>query len=758
MSAPPVRIQIDGREVEAHAGEMLIAVADRIGVHIPRFCYHPRLTVAANCRMCLVEVAGARGPAPACATPVAEGMEVHTLSETARDAQRSTMEFLLLNHPLDCPICDQGGECELQDTALEYGHAQARTTEPRRVVPDPDLGPLVSTDMTRCIHCTRCVRFTEEIAGDMELGAFGRGEFMKIGTYVQKALHSELSGCVIDLCPVGALNARPSRMHARAWEMTRHRSTGEHDGVGSQLYHHCRRGGIVRTVPCETPEINQSWLSDRDRFSYQACQHPDRVTEPMEFRDGRWEVLGWDVALDRVCEALGESADKVGLIQSSSTVEECALFAQLLRGAGARTVEHRLRMSDFRGTEQYPRTPDAGGTIDELESEQAILLIGAYPRHDQPILGLRLRLAALAGTRVFSIEAAPNDWNFPMAGIRSIHAGRWLDELLEPAPGIVEALAEAEGAARILLGPMALAHPDASLLYTAARSLAARTGARLGTLAEGANAAGAWLTGCVSRRDGAGTALADGVDLDCALRGTDALWFLYGTDPLCDVADPVALRAALGKARAVIGFQAFLPPPGQYPCDLLLPLPTVGERSGHLLSLEGRWHALQGAGKLPGAVRAGSATLAELAHRCGIDLPWGDAEELLAQARARLEAGPAEPAAVDAGTAQRRCPSSGLLRLGTASVYQQDAATRHAHALQQTELAGPATLAVHPDTLRQQELQDASRLRIHQGEASIVLPARADARVPEGCVYLESGDPALATLGDAFGEVRLSHA
>ena len=747
-----VTLSIDGREIEARAGEMLIAVTDRAGIPIPRFCYHRKLSVAANCRMCLVEVAGARGPAPACATPAADGMEVRTRSAAAREAQRAAMEFLLVNHPLDCPICDQGGECELQDVALEYGRGAARYAEARRVVPDPDLGPLVSTDMTRCIHCTRCVRFTEEIAGERELGAFGRGEFMKIGTYVHAALRSELSGCVIDLCPVGALNARPSRMRARAWELDRAPGLGEHDGVGSRLHHHTLRGRVVRSVPRETEDLNECWLSDRDRFSYQAAEHPDRLRAPQARRHGHWREIDWDEALGLAARALAAEAPKAGLIHPSATIEECLLFERLLRGRGAATVEHRLRQSDFRGGAQHPLMPGLGLALAEVAELDLAILVGAFPRHDQPILGHRLRQAALGGTEVRALDLAPRPWNLPLAEERILAPHAWLKTLRQTGRGALGRRLKQARRAAIWLGPLALAHPDAALLYAAARELAARAGAVFGTLPEGANAAGAWLAGCVAHRGPGGAALPTGRDLEAACGASGAVWVLHGLDPACDMHNPARARAALSAARAVIGLSAFATPALLEHCDLLLPLATVGERGGHLLSLEGRWQAMTPAAAPPGAARPGAGVLADLAVAAGVELPWRGADELLRHARSLAGAGDAAGAPF-AGPA--RLGPSGLLRAGGPSIYQQDPATRHAHALQQTELAAPPRLRAHPATLRAAGLDGAPRARLVQDGAELLLPLDADERMPEGCVHLPTGDPALAALGAAFGAVEL---
>ena len=762
----PITITLDGRAVEATAGEMLIAVADREGVPIPRFCYHPKLSVAANCRMCLVEVSGARGPVPACATPVMDGMEVRTRSEFAHEAQRATMEFLLINHPLDCPICDQGGECELQDLALEYGNDISRYSEARRVVLDPDLGPLVSTDMTRCIHCTRCVRFTEEIAGEQELGAFGRGEFMKIGTYVQQAMNSELSGCVIDLCPVGALNARPSRMSARAWELDDHPGLGEHDGVGSHLSRHTLRGRQIRCVPLVEETINEGWLSDRDRFSYQAAAHPDRLCWPLARHRDRWVRVSWEEALEQAAEALAETGTKAGLIHPSSTVEECFRFQQLMRRCGARTVEHRARVSDFRGGGQYSNMPTLGCTVNRLAESDVIVLLGSHLRHDQPILNHRLRQAVNSGTEVWIINPTPFDWNFTPTREAVLSPRKWLAllhsmerslsaERKKDDPRFPDQLArrleEAENAL-FWMGPLALNHPDASLLFASARDLCEQTGACLGTLPEGANAPGAWLTGCVAHR-GPGGAAVDGIDLSSRLQEPPDLWVFYGVDPACDVADPGRLRRALAEARTTIGFHSFIPDPQRLPYDLLLPIPTVGERNGHLINLEGRWQSMTAAVSPPGEVRDGAETLMELLQATG-HAPGLAGSSLIAhcrglEARAVMPEGPPEK--------EKRLPGQGLLRVGSPSIYQQDPASRHAHALQQTELAQELALRLHPETLSEHGLGGATRARLLQDGETLDLPLVIDPQMPRDCVYLATGDARLGQLGDAFGVVDLRH-
>jgi NADH-quinone oxidoreductase subunit G len=398
MSDDIVNIEVDGKPVEARPGQMIIEVTDKIGSYVPRFCYHDKLSVAANCRMCLVDVEGAPKPIPACAQPVNEGMKVFTKSPRAIAAQKATMEFLLINHPLDCPICDQGGECELQDLAIGYGRDVSRYNDGKRVVKDKDLGPLVSTDMTRCIHCTRCVRFGEEIQGKPQLGTTLRGEQVEISTYVEQNIDHELSANIIDLCPVGALNNKPYRYSARAWEMVQRATVAPHDCVGSNIFVHLLRGTVKRVVPRTNEAINESWVSDRDRFSYEAIYSPDRLGQPRIKESGEWRDIDWEEALEAAADAL-KNADNHGLLASpSSTVEEGHLLARLADHLGTANIDHRLERRDFSDQDNDPAFPWLGVSIAELEDQEAIFVIGSNIRQEAPILAHRIRKAALGGS------------------------------------------------------------------------------------------------------------------------------------------------------------------------------------------------------------------------------------------------------------------------------------------------------------------------------------------------------------------------
>jgi NADH-quinone oxidoreductase subunit G len=622
MSNDVVRIEVNGTPLEARKGEMVIQATDRAGIYVPRFCYHEKLTVAANCRMCLVEQEKAPKPVPACATPVTEGMKIYTGSPRAVAAQRATMEFLLINHPLDCPICDQGGECELQDLAMGFGGDVSRFTEKKRAVPDPNLGPLVSTDMTRCIQCTRCVRFTQEIAGYQELGAFGRGEHMEIGTFIAHSVDHELSGNIIDLCPVGALNSKPFRFRARAWEMTQHPLVSPHDCVGSNLYGHVLRGRLMRVVPRTNESINETWIADRDRYSYEALYAADRLETPM-VRDGdTWREATWEVALGRAAEALrGAGTELAAIASPSSTLEELYLLQKVVRGLGARDLDHRVRMQDFRDQALDQLYPALGLPIAELESRDAVLVIGSNLRREAPLLAHRLRKAARAGARVSFLNPARFEYLFSVAHyleapasalpdtLASVVAaaaagGREIPAALRSACGAVRvedsarALARSLGeAARgaIVLGALALRHPRFADLRALAAGLAQITDSTLGLLSEGSNAAGAYLAGVLPHRGPAGRIVdPPGRDVRQMLAESRPAYLLLNLEPDADCLDGAAAAEALRGARSVVALTPYATEAMRRCAHVLLPVATFGETSGTYVNVEGRWQSFAG--------------------------------------------------------------------------------------------------------------------------------------------------------------------
>ena len=575
-------VEIDGSEYRARKGSMIIEVTDENGITVPRFCYHKKLPVAANCRMCMVEVEKAPKPLPACATPVMDGMKISTRSDYAKNAQRAVMEFLLINHPLDCPICDQGGECELQDVALEYGRGVSRFSEKKRVVRDKDFGALIASDMTRCIHCTRCVRFLQHVAGYKEMGGMGRGENVEIGTYIQHNIESELSGNIIDVCPVGALTSKPFRFTARAWEMEQAASIAPHDCVGSNLFLHTRRGRLMRAVPRENEAINEVWLSDRDRFAYAGVNSADRLEQPMIKKLSGWQAVEWEEALHVVAQAFrdrveNQGADQLGMLVSpSATLEEQVLVNRLAEGLGVSNIDHRLRQTDFAGEQDQSLYPFLGQRIEDLENVDADLIVDGNPRKDQPIIGHRLRKAAKAGASVMFINSVDYGYTFKPAHKAIVTPSRLVQSLAGVAAALLQsqkarapqalqavidqtlpdateqAIAStlsAAGQATILLGLAAGSHPAFSTLRALAVLIAELSGAKLGFLSDGANSAGACLAGVLPHRTAAGepretTGLNAAQMIDQPLKN----YLLLGIEPEFDCADGAAALAERMRA------------------------------------------------------------------------------------------------------------------------------------------------------------------------------------------------------------------
>jgi NADH-quinone oxidoreductase subunit G len=641
MSDDSVNIEVNGVPLKARKGQMIMQVTDPADIYIPRFCYHDKLTVAANCRMCLVEVEKAPKPLPACATPVAEGMKVFTKSPKAVAAQRATMEFLLINHPLDCPICDQGGECELQDLALGYGRDISRFAERKRVVKDKNLGPLVSTDMTRCIHCTRCVRFGQEIQGYPQLGTTGRGENMEIGTYIEHSVDHELSANIIDLCPVGALNNKPFRYHARSWEMTQHALVSPHDAFGTNLYAHVLRGRLMRMVPRENEQINETWIADRDRFGFEGMYSADRVTEPMVRVNGNLQAVDWEVALAAAAEGLQKAASAHGaaalgfLASPLATLEEMYLLAQIARGIGSRNIDHRLRQLDFRAQESDGAYPNLGLKIADVERLEGVLVIGSDLRHEMPLLAHRIRKAAVKGAaKVAFLNPRPFEYLFPVAayGLAESDLVAELAAVVRAAAAVLDkpvaagvpaaavtdghrALAGAlmNGARRaIILGSLAQRHPEYAALKALSALLADLCGASLGLLTEGANAAGAYLAGAVPHREPGGAPAPAGLSARAMLESSLKAYVLFGgIDPANDLS---VAPEALAAADLVVAVTTHLPDSLRAVAHVVLPIGSFAETSGTYVNAEGRWQSWAGAAKLLGDSRPGWKVLRVLAN------------------------------------------------------------------------------------------------------------------------------------------------
>ncbi len=803
MSAHPqvvaqdtVTVDIDGVQYPARKGAMIIEVTDANGISVPRFCYHKKLPVAANCRMCMVQVEqGGRmmpKPLPACATPVADGMKVFTQSDYAKNAQRAVMEFLLINHPLDCPICDQGGECELQDLAVGYGRGVSRFSENKRVVSDKNLGPLIATDMTRCIHCTRCIRFLEHIAGHKELGGTGRGENMEIGTFIEHHLESELSGNIIDVCPVGALTSKPFRFKARAWELTQTASIAPHDCVGSNIELHTRRGELLRVVPNENEAINEVWLSDRDRFGYQGVNSADRLQQPMASKFNGWQTVEWDEALHIAAQALREranlqGADQVGILVSpSATLEEMTLAARLADGLGIANIDHRLRQCDFIGQDGQPLFPWLGQDIAALEQTDAVLLVGANPRKEQPIIGHRLRMAARAGARVMFINPVEFGYTFPIAHKSIVAPARMAQSLAGVAAALLQArkarapanlraviertlpdateqamattLSEAKQPT-LLLGIGAAMHPAFSTLRALAVLIAQRSGARLGFLSDGANSAGACLAGVLPHRAAGGVARdRPGRDAAGMIARPLKNYLLIGIEPEFDCFDGARALEAMKQAEFVIALTPYVTDRMRAYADVLLPINAFSETSGTYVNCEGRWQSFAAASQAPGGSRPGWKVLRVLGNLLELSgFAQTSSEQVRDELRAQLGDVQADNtqcggdvAGIDGGES-----SSSLQRIACLPPYAVDATVRRAEALQNTPDGDAAQICVNSTDAARLGVTDGGTLLVSQTGASVQLRAVVTDAVAPGAALLSTAIEATLKLGDANGSVHL---
>lgn len=787
-----VSIEIDGRSVEVPKGASIIAVADELGIDIPRFCYHSKLSAPANCRMCLVDVEMGGRPAPkplpACITTVADGMVVRTASERALKAQQGVMEFLLINHPLDCPICDQGGECELQDLALGYGRSVSRFVERKRVVKDENLGPLIATEMTRCIHCTRCVRFLDEIAGTSELGAMHRGEHTEISTLVGDGVHSELSGNIIDLCPVGALTSRPYRFTARAWEMSSHAGVAPHDCLGSNVELHQLRGRIKRVVPRDNEAVNECWISDRDRFSYEGTYSEDRLLTPL-LRDGdQWHEVDWQTALEAVANALSDTvgahgAEAIGtLISPSATLEEMALHSQISRALGSDNIDARLRRTDFRDPTPSSGFPGLETAVAELETQAGVLLIGAYPRHEQPLINHRLRKAALAGSQIVAINPRAFEWNYALteetiapiaempavlaavarllAGHRGVSAPDELAVWQAPSDVAAEAVERiaailaGDGAQTILLGSLAEAHPASAELRYLAALIAELANANYGELTVGANTAGAWLTGALPDRRADGSH-ANGLNARAMLEAPRKAYLLHGIEPEHDLHDAELAAQAFATAEHVIALSSWDTPALREQASILLPLATFGETAGTLVNVNGHWQTFGGVGQPQGEARPGWRVLRVLGNILNVEgFEYQAPDEIHAEVKARAgDARVARPTRTESLVPQ--CPK-GLLRVGMAALYGVDALCRHASSLQATEQAQPATVVLNASDAAAHGLTEGATAEVLQTGTKHRFTVQIDEGIPAGSFWLPGGLKNTAGLGPIIGPASLA--
>jgi NADH-quinone oxidoreductase subunit G len=792
-----VNIEVDGKPLQAPKGSMIIEATDRAGIEIPRFCYHPKLSIAANCRMCLVDVEKMPKPVPACATPVMDGMKIYTGSRRAIDAQHGVMEFLLINHPLDCPICDQGGECELQDLAMGYGRSVSRFTERKRVVKDKNVGPLVQTEMTRCIHCTRCIRFLDEIAGTHEMGGGGRGDRLEIGTLIENSIDSELSGNIIDLCPVGALTDKPFRFSARAWELVARSSVGAHDGAGSCLHYHVRNGRVMRCVPRENEATNETWLADRDRYSHFGLYADDRVLHPQVKENGEWKTVSWNEAMTAAAGALRGAAERHGpeqlgfLMSPSAATEEYFLAQSLARGLGCGNVDHRLRERDFSDDAARPGTPAFAMPLAAISRSDAILLLGCNPRQEAPMVGHRVRQAWRGGARVAVIN--PVNWPFTFdtsldAVIAPQHMVAELAALaaeVEKATGAAapealrQALDGAEVGARqqrlaerlqsaerglVLLGQFAMAHPEAAWLRTLAAYIARATGSALNLLAPGGNANGAWLAGAVPHRGPGGAAATAGMDAAQMLESPRKAYLLWGFEPDFDVDDPARAMRALAAAETVIAVASFATDSLRAAADVILPLAPHAEGEGSLVDYDGDTLYFAAAAKPGGEARSGWKILRKLGEELGLS---GFAQVYLAEVRSdlqhALERGAAQPGEA---TLPEPPAAQGLYRIGEVAMYSVDPLCRRAAPLQQTAQAQNRFVALNPADAGRLGLGDGDLARLSQGSGGAEAKVKVEVElevvvsedVPAGGVWLRSATCDTRLLGPAIAPILVEPA
>jgi len=773
-----VELTIDGQQVSVPEGSMVMHAAIKLGVYVPHFCYHKKLSIAANCRMCLVEVEKAPKALPACATPVTAGMIVATRSDKAIAAQKSVMEFLLINHPLDCPICDQGGECQLQDLAVGYGKSRSRYQEEKRVVFHKNLGPLVSAEeMSRCIHCTRCVRFGQEVAGHMELGMLHRGEHSEITTFVGRAIESELSGNMIDLCPVGALTSKPFRYEARTWELARRRSISPHDSVGANLVVQVKGERVLRVVPFENEAVNECWISDRDRFAYEGLAVEDRLSAPMmRNEDGQWHEVSWAQALKFVGQRLAYVRDNDGgaqigaLAAESATTEEFALLARLMRALGSENIDFRLRQTDPGFDTARTGVPWLGMALADLDTLDRVLVVGSFLRKDHPLMAQRLRQAAKRGAQVALIDCAADDPLLPVSARLTVTPEELAHALAQvvvalsrlkavAAPAALASVQPSEAAERmaaslasgenvaVLLGNLAVNSPDASTLAANARVLAEMSGARFGFLTAGGNTLGGYVAGAVPG-DGGKTAAA-------MLAEPLKAYVVLHAEPLLDADAGAQAVATLKRAEFAVALTSYRSAAQEW-ADVMLPVAPFTETSGTFINAQGLAQSFKGVVAPYGQSRPAWKVLRVLGNV--LQLPGFDDETSEAVRDAVLAAG-VEPllsndlrAACGVGAAPR---ANSLARITDLPIYRSDAIVRRAESLQKTPACAAPTARMCAATLAALGIAAGQRVRVQSAQGSIELHAAADDAVAAGGVRIAAGFEQTAALGSAFGQLTV---
>jgi NADH-quinone oxidoreductase subunit G len=780
-------IEIDGKKIEADAGTMIIEVADSAGIYIPRFCYHKKLSIAANCRMCLVEVERSAKPLPACATPINDGMKIFTKSSKAITAQQAVMEFLLINHPLDCPVCDQGGECELQDLSMGYGKDNSPYKEPKRSVHDEDLGPLIATEMTRCILCTRCVRFGQEVIGVPELGVMGRGEFSEISTYVQKCLTSELSGNIIDLCPVGALTSKPFRFRARAWELKQRPSIAPHDCLGSHVYVHSRRDKVMRVVAKDFEPINETWLSDRDRFSYEGVNTGDRLELPMIKIDGEWESCDWVTAFQVTTKAIQEivkqDPKQLGaLISPSATTEEAFLFSKLMRALGSDNIDHRLHECDFADDAYTSIAPTSELAIADIETQDRILLLGSDIQREQPLAAHRIRKAVLnsVNAKVIAMNPINYQYYFDVNDQIVCHPYDWIDHLCALAKALlvnqtdlqptliskinaaqvdpkIAAMAQTfkEGKNKlIILGAALQNHPQAASLKALARVLATQSNAKLMMLTQGANSAGQWIAGCVPHRKAAGEIITrPGLNAAELIANHLKGYLLFNIEPEKDCANPYLMTQSLKRAKCVVAFTPYKTNYLLKHATILLPIVPFTETSGTFVNVEGRWQSFEGVVSPFGEARPGWKVLRVLANMFNLPgFEYLSSQDILSEVKTLFDKATWSSELFSQLSSNKT--KSALTRIAAWPLYRTDNLVRHAESLQHCAARHTLGAYMNTETAQKYHLQPGKNIELkQQGKAQ--LPLFLDDRIPDDCVFVANGYDETSSLGESYGAIEV---
>ena len=781
-----LEIEIDGTKVTVPPGGTIMDAAAGIGVYIPHFCYHKKLSIAANCRMCLVQVEKAAKPLPACATPITDGMKVFTKSDYAVKAQKGVMEFLLINHPLDCPICDQGGECSLQDLAVGYGSSSSRYQEVKRVVKEKDLGPLVATDMTRCIHCTRCVRFGTEIAGIMEMGQVGRGEHSEIMPFINKTIDSELSGNIIDLCPVGALTSKPFRYTARSWELSRRKSISPHDSLGSNLAVHVKDNRVMRVLPLENEAVNECWLSDKDRFSYEGLNAEQRLTKPMIKQDGKWIEIDWQAALEYVANGLKQireqhGADSIGALATPhQTLEELYLLQKLTRALGSGNVDSRLRQSDFSADAYMTGAPWLGMAVADVDTLQRVLLIGGNLRQEHPLLAHRMRQAVKHGAQFSLVNPTDDDLLMKVAHKAIVAPQAMVNTLAQVlvalaaltskaipatlASALVNVVADTTSVAiatslstgerkAVFLGNIAQHHAQYADIYALAQTIAAMADATFGVMGEAANSVGAYIAGA------APVGGKKGLNASAMLATPRKAYLLLGVEPELDCNNPAQAIKAMQSAEMVVAMSSYKHHALDY-ADVLLPIAPFTETAGSFINTEGKIQPFNGTVKPLGETRPAWKVLRVLGTMLGLQgFDFDTAEAVRAavvksdgMVQGALNNQLSQVSVVDVGVA------AGIYRVGTVPMYQTDAIVRRAASLQQVRDSEFVGVGMNAAMMADFNITAGQLVVVEQDNVRMTVRAEADNTMANACVRLVAGHPLTATMGAMLGEVKLERA